>query len=382
MRKINLLTAVFLLTAVSVFGQKNSSAGINLSMWKNSSTQKNLPGRKTYLNLGVLTHMNELRGLSFNIIGSRVYNNMYGVQLAGFVNQASLNAYGLQLSSISNITSGDFSGIGATGFLNLMAGDAKGVILSGITNVNGSSHYGLNIAGLLNITGTKGVGLDIAGLANVSGSEHHGVMIGGLSNVTGKSLYGVQIAGLMNVNAVDMYGVQISPFNVTVSGKGLQLGLVNYYAEDFKGLQLGLVNANPSTRVQWMIYGGSSTKVNTAVRFKNDLFYTILGAGTHYLDFNDKFSGALFYRAGLGFPIYKNLSISGDLGYQHIETFKNKDEGFPKRLYALEARINLEYSINKDIALFATGGYSHSRHYNKSQMYKNRAIIEAGIILF
>ncbi|NLZ73150.1 MAG: hypothetical protein GX905_04945 [Bacteroidales bacterium] len=307
---------------------------------------------------------------------------MYGIQLAGFVNQAALNAYGLQLSSLSNITAGDFSGVGITGFLNLMAGDSKGITISGLTNVNGSSHYGLNMAGLLNITGNKGVGVDIAGLGNVSAGEHRGVMISVLSNVTGESLYGIQIAGLMNINAVDMHGVQISPFNVTVKGKGLQLGLVNFYAEDFKGLQLGLVNANPSTKVQWMIYGGSSTKINTAARFKNDLFYTILGVGTHYLDFKDKFSGALFYRAGLGFPIYKNLSLSGDLGYQHIETFKNKNEGFPKRLYALEARLNLEYRLNDDFALFATGGFSHSRHYNKSQMYKNRAIIEAGIILF
>ena len=382
MRKINLLTAVLLLTAVTVFGQKNSSGGINLAIWKNVSTQKNLPGNKTYFNLGLLTHMNELRGLSFNVIGSRIYNDMYGLQVGGFVNQTALNAYGLQLSSISNITAGDLSGIGITGFLNLIAGDSKGITIGGLSNINGASHYGLNMAGLMNVTGNKGVGVDIAGLANISAGEHHGIMIGGLTNVTGESLYGVQIGGLMNVNAVNMYGVQISPFNVTVNGKGLQLGLVNYYAEDFKGLQLGLVNANPSTRVQWMVYGGSSTKINTAARFKNDLFYTILGIGSHYLDFKDKFSGTVFYRAGLGFPIYKKLSLSGDLGYQHIETFKNKDKGFPKRLYALEARVNLEYGFSEKFALFATGGFSHSRHYNKSQVYKNRAIIEAGIILF
>ena len=32
------------------------------------------------------------------------------------------------------------------------------------------------------------------------------------------------------------------------------------------------------------------------------------------------------YRAGISFPVYKGLSISGDLGYQHIEAFDNKDE--------------------------------------------------------
>ena len=73
-----------------------------------------------------------------------------------------------------------------------------------------------------------------------------------------------------------------------------------------------------------MFFGGNATKLNVGARFKNRLFYTILGGGTHYLDFGDKFSAALFYRAGLELPLYKQLFISGDLGYQHIETFKNK----------------------------------------------------------
>ena len=379
---MNILTAVLLLTAVSVFGQKNSSAGINLSLWKNVSTQKHTPGNKTYFNLGLLTHMNELRGVSFNVIGSKVNQNMAGLQLSGFVNQAMFNASGVQLSSLANITARDFSGVGATGILNLVAGDSKGITIAGFSNIAGGSQVGLSLAGLLNMSGDKGAGVSFAGIGNISPVDFCGVMMGGFINVTGQTMRGVQLAGLSNINAMDMYGVQISPFNVTVKGKGLQLGLVNYYAENFNGFQLGLVNANPNTRVQWMIFGGSSTKINTAARFKNDLFYTIIGVGSHYLDFGDKFSGSLFYRAGLSIPLYKNLSISGDLGYQHIENFKNKDQGFPKRLYALESRINLEYSFNSKLALFATGGYSHSRHYNQSHTYKNRAIIEAGIILF
>lgn len=104
--------------------------------------------------------------------------------------------------------------------------------------------------------------------------------------------------------------------------------MVNYYKEKLDGFQLGLVNANPDTKVQMMFFGGNTTKLNLAARFKNKLFYTILGGGTHFLDFSDKFSGALFYRAGLELPVCKQLFISGDLGYQHVETFKNKDYGF------------------------------------------------------
>ena len=51
-----------------------------------------------------------------------------------------------------------------------------------------------------------------------------------------------------------------------------------------------------------MLFGGNTTKLNVGARFKNKLFYTILGGGTHYLDFSDKFSASLFYRAGLELP--------------------------------------------------------------------------------
>ena len=145
---------------------------------------------------------------------------------------------------------------------------------------------------------------------------------------------------------------------------------------------MGLVNANPDTRVQMMIFGGNATKLNVGARFKNKLFYTIVGAGTHYLDFSDKFSAAVFYRGGIWLPLWKDLTISGDLGYQHIETFKNKDYGIPARLYGLQARLNLEYQITKKFGVFASGGYGGSRYYNKNVTYDKGVIAEAGIVLF
>ena len=166
------------------------------------------------------------------------------------------------------------------------------------------------------------------------------------------------------------------------SGKGLQIGLFNYYKENFDGFQLGLVNANPDTKVQLMLFGGNTTKLNVGARFKNKLFYTILGGGTHYLDFSDKFSASLFYRAGLELPLYKQLFISGDLGFQHIENFKNKDYGFPARLYALQARVNLEYRLTDRLGIFVTGGYGGSRYYNKGVTYDKGVILEGGVVLF
>lgn len=177
--------------------------------------------------------------------------------------------------------------------------------------------------------------------------------------------------------------MQLAPLNVAVRAKGLQIGLVNYYKEKLDGFQLGLVNANPNTKVQMMLFGGNATKLNLAARFKNKLFYTILGGGTHFLDFSDKFSGALFYRAGLELPVYKQLFISGDLGYQHAETFRNKDYGFPARLYSLQTRINLEYRLTAKSGVFVTGGYGWDRHYNKNGRLRQRGYCgrRRGIVL-
>ena len=131
---------------------------------------------------------------------------------------------------------------------------------------------------------------------------------------------GLQIAGIANITAKDLNGAQIGLCNYATKAHGFQIGLVNYYREDMKGLQLGLVNANPDTRIQMMVYGGNVTPANIGVRFKNQLFYTILGVGAFDQNLNDKFSISTSYRAGLAVPVYKGLSISGDLGFQHIET--------------------------------------------------------------
>ena len=202
-----------------------------------------------------------------------------------------------------------------------------------------------------------------------------------LANITAGDMTGVQVSGLGNVVGGTARGLQIGAANMAIRAKGLQIGLFNYYKEKLDGFQLGLVNANPQTKVQLMFFGGNATKLNVGARFKNRLFYTILGGGTHYLDFGDKFSAALFYRAGLELPLYKQLFISGDLGYQHIETFKNKDYGIPARLYALQARVNLEYHLTERFGIFLTGGYGGSRYYTQGKTYDKGIIVEGGVTI-
>lgn len=381
MKKQFILTA--LLMASICLSAQNKSAGINLSLWKKASTQPADSTQTTYLNLGLFSQMNRLSGLGINAFGSVVNKNMNGVQVSGLANMTGGSMRGLQISGISNVNGNNLAGVSMSGLVNISGNQAKGVLITGLTNIAGDNTSGVMVSGIMNVTGNKASGVQIAGLANVTGEKFNGVIFSGLLNVVGETMNGIQFSGLANMAGKQLNGMQAGLFNYATTAHGLQIGLVNYYKNEMKGFQLGLVNANPDTKVQMMLFGGNSTKLNVGVRFKNKLFYTILGGGTHYLDFGDKFSAAAFYRAGLELPLYKNLFISGDLGYQHIETFKNKDYmDVPARLYALQARLNLEYRFTEKFGLFATGGYGGSRYYNKNKGYDKGAIVEAGIVLF
>lgn len=372
--------------------------GVNLSLWKDASTQRVDTVGSTCLNLGIFSSMNRLNGLGINILGSVTREDVNGVQLAGLSNLVGKSMHGVQIAGISNINGNNLAGLSVSGLSGITGNNARGVIFSGLANITGDNAQGIILGGLLNISGEAASGMHFAGLANISGGSFKGLTSSGLLSVVGNDLTGVQFAGLSNITAGDMTGFQISALgnvvggttkgvqlslaNVAIHAKGLQIGLVNYYKKSLDGFQLGLVNANPHTNVQMMLFGGNTTKFNLAARFKNKLFYTILGGGTHYFDWSDKFSAALFYRAGLELPLYKQLFISGDLGYQHIETFKNKDYGIPPRLYALQARVNLEYRPTDRLGVFLTCGYGCSRYYTKGAAYDKGMIIEGGVALF
>lgn len=405
MKRIFSLICLSLLTAGTVHagaGKQPSAhkekTGINLSLWKNIATQRTDTVGSTFFNLGVFSAMNRLNGVGVNVLGAVTNRSMNGVQLSGISNMVGGSMRGIQIAGITNINGDNLSGVSLSGLVGITGNYAQGVVLSGLANITGNNSSGVLAGGLLNITGEKAAGVQLAGLANIAGGDFAGITASGLLSVVGENLEGVQLSGLCNIAADDMKGlqiagigniaggtatgVQLAPVNVAIRAKGLQIGLVNYYKEKLDGFQLGLVNANPDTKVQMMLFGGNATKLNIAARFKNKLFYTMLGGGTHFLDFSDKFSGALFYRAGLGLPVCKGLSVSGDLGYQHVETFKNKDHGFPARLYSLQTRINLEYRLTDCLGVFVTGGYGWDRYYDRNACFDKGAIVEGGVVLF
>ena len=356
--------------------------GIDLSLWRKISTQTNDSIGSACLNVGVFSTMNNLIGVGFNVLGSIVQHDVHGLQIAGIWNLTGQSVRGMQLAGITNVNGNDLAGVSVSGLVGINGNRTRGVQMAGLVNINGDDNDGCSIGGLMNLSGNQTRGVQFSGMCNITGLNFEGAAVAGLLNVAGGDATGAQVSGLSNITVGCMRGTQIAPVNIAVRAKGLQIGLFNYYKEHLDGIQLGLVNANPDTRVQLMLYGGNSAKLNIAARFKNHLFYTLLGTGMPYLKFSNKFSGSLFYRAGLEWPVYKRLYVSGDLGFQHVETFKNKDAGYSARLYSLQGRVNLEYRFTDRMGLFVTGGYGWDRYYTRNANYDKGLLIEGGIVLF
>ena len=368
------------MAAVSLSAQ-NKSAGINLSIWKGISTQPLDSTQTSYLNLGIFSTMNRLNGAGMNVLGSVVRGDMNGMQLSGLSSLTGGSMRGMQLSGICNVNGDEMAGLSASGLINIAGDEACGMMLSGLSNITGDRTAGIVVGGLLNVAGESAAGVQLSGMANITGKNFAGIALSGLLNVVGKDMTGLQIAGLVNVAGEKMTGAQLGLLNVAVQNSGLQLGLVNYHDKKSKGMQLGLVNFSPTTEVDILMYSGSRTAGNIGARFKNGMLYTIVGLGGYRFHLNDRFSATASYRAGVSVPVCGRLSFSGDVGYEHIEAFDNKDAATPARLYALQTRINAELKLTSRFGLFLSGGYDWTRRYGHAGNFDNGLFGEAGIIL-
>ena len=236
-------------------------------------------------------------------------------------------------------------------------------------------------------------GLQLSGFSNISSTPMSGLQVSGITNISMGVKNGTQVAGLLNVSSGYMRGMQLSAYNYADQLNGAQVGLVNVaeqhrkgwqvgiinYTKDSEGHKIGLVNVSPTTTVDVMAYGGNSTKLNGAFRFRNQSTYSIIGLGTHFMGFDEDFSGALFYRLGQYKQLSPKFSLSGDIGYYHIETFKKKSDEGPVRLFSLQARLNADYQLSSNMGLFASVGYGDTRYYHHEQKYRQRFLVEAGL---
>lgn len=284
--------------------------------------------RVANLTLGLLGQTDKLRGVQINALGSAARRDMRGVQVSGVSNVAN-QGNGFQLTLMNNVAVTPF----------------RGVQLSGVANIS---------------MGMKR-GMQVAGVANICSSYMRGLQLG------------------MHNYADTLSGSQVGIINVCVSHpRGVQIGLVNY-SRDTVAHKIGLVNINPKTRIDLMAFGGTTTKVNVALRFRNRSTYNIIGVGTHYFGLDERFSGALFYRVGQYFRLSPRWSVSGDVGFAHVESFEENSRSKPERLYSLQLRANADYQISPHVSAFATVGYGDTRRYYHRERYRQRAIVEAGL---
>lgn len=257
------------------------------------------------------------------------------------------------------------------------------------------SMHNLQVGLVTSVAVEEGKGMQLSGFSNLSAAPFKGMQLSLSTNIASGVERGVQMSGLANVSSGYMRGVQFGAHNYADSLNGSQIGLINVARTHPRGWQvgvlnithdtiahkLGLVNINPKTTVDFMTFVGSGTKINGAARFRNRSTYNILGFGTHYMGLDEKFSGAIYYRIGQYFMLNDKLSISGDLGYYHIETSEQNSAEHTERLFSLQARINLDYQVTNRLGAFATIGYGDTRYYYHRRKYKTQPIFEAGLTL-
>ena len=262
----------------------------------------------------------------------------------------------------------------------------------GVISIN-DSVKGVQLSPISNIA-EHSSGVQLAVFSNVGYNGMEGVQLSALNNIAIGGAKGVQLSGFTNQTFGTMSGLQLAFRNQTDTLRGVQLGLFNFIAQDYRsGVQIGfvnfsrdsitkrfgLINISPRTRIDIMGFGGTNSKINLALRFRNRSTYNIIGVGTHYMGLDNKFSGSLYYRIGQYFQLTPKLSLSGDVGFAHVETFQRNSTDSPERLYSLEARINMDYQLNKHWGVFGSVGYGSTHYYSHRKHYRNRMIGEVGL---
>lgn len=361
MKKI-VATTCFLLLALHLFGQTNNTLlpkryFSNIAIGGNVRTDDSL--RVTPLNIGLWNYVDSLKGFQLGVIKSGVGRSMRGVSLAGLL----------------NVDFGPSDGVQASGVISVVADRMRGLQLGTVNAAH--QQYGLQ------------VGL----LSNISGQSLHGVQIAGITNVTRGMAGGVQV-GMLNINSGDQRGFQFGSYNYADTLCGFQLGIINVADRNPKGYQigfvnmtnerdsrhLGLINISPHTRIQFMTSAGNADKLNFGVRFRNRSTYYILNLGSFHSGLGtQRYSGSLGYRIGQYLKVSPRISLSTDIGFSHIETFREETATRPERLYSFQWRLNADYEFNRYIGAFISTGLGQTRWYNHHRKYGDKPLLEAGL---
>lgn len=374
----------------SVWAQQSDGGSGDLHLQLHPVALDLRSGGHSLLTLGLVNQPTQLRGVSVAGLMSRLTGNSRGVQISGLIsNQRSGSFTGFSMSPLMNQHRGRFHGMQIS--LINRAFDGRGLWQLGF--INGAvGMSGVQLGAMS--TSTRFSGVQLSGFANLSSVSAQGLQLSAV-NIAGRT-YGLVQLGFINAAAGPLRGLQLGAYNHTGRVSSPQIGLVNTANEAGPGVQLGLINISqqeethqvglmnytPRTRIQYLIGGGSLTKINFGVRFTNGNSYSSLGVGLGYRSFSGNFSGSIRYRRGLIFPLSSRLSVRTDLGLAHIEDTPLPETGAANRRYALEVRGNIEYQITRFLAAYATGGYSFSSRYNRPYDISHRPIFGAGLAFF
>jgi len=276
--------------------------------------------------------------------------------------------------------------------LTSAAGSLRGVQMSALVGV-ARWCKGVQWAGLSSLADTLS-GFQFSSMNNVALSPFRGFQIAGVTNMAMGVERGLQFSAA-NISASYMRGAQVGFYNYSDTLNGSQVGLVNVALSHPRGWQvgvvnitrdtvahkLGLVNLNPKTRIDVMLYGGSASKANAAVRFRNRSTYNIIGIGTHYMGLDERFSGALFYRIGQYFQVSPKLSLSGDVGFYHIETFQQNSSSKPERLHSFQLHANADWQLTPLLGIYGSVGYGDTHYYSHNELYRKGFVAHLGLTL-
>ena len=108
--------------------KKGPNISLNISAKKDSV-------KTTYLNIGLLTNIYQLKGIGINAVSSVVQNDMTGFQISGLASITGCHASGFQLGGIANVAGGNANGIMLSGLMNVAGGKANGIQFSGLGNI-------------------------------------------------------------------------------------------------------------------------------------------------------------------------------------------------------------------------------------------------------
>lgn len=329
----------------------------------------------TAFHLGLMGSFGSQRGVGVELLGSMVKGDVQGLQLSGLMNIAGGHQAGVQLSALVNHVTGQGGGMQ----LGLMVNSAhtyRGVQLSSLSNV-AVVMKGLQLGALNNVVCESMKGLQLTGISNVAVQVDGGLQLSAVANVAQRDMHGMQLSSFNY--AGELHGCQTGVVNLCDRSCGWQVGVVNYSVSPSRR-KIGLVNLDSLTRVQYLLLGGNTAKAGGGVRLLGRTLYTEVGIGTQWLGLDEKFSGCLFYRKGALLRLNRHFSLPLDLGFAHIESFDNNSPEVPERMYGLQARAGLEWSIMPKLFLQAMTGYGITRHYTHDATYNRKVLFEVGLL--